>query len=340
MTEKRRPTMTDVAALAGVSQTTVSLVLNGIAEARVSDETITRVKKAAKSLSYVHAVRRAGNGSRHDNGVIGFLVDEISTDPWMAIALDGLREKAAATGLDIMTFVTSGDAEAESTAIRTLGKLNLKGLVYGTIQTRAVTPSNAVMGQQTVLLNCYLADRSVPSVTPGEVVGGRSATQHLIDLGHRRIAIIQGEEWMDASKDRLKGYRQALAAADLGFDERLVRPGNWEPSAGYAQTRELFKLAEPPTAIFCSNDLMALGSLEALKEMGKSIPGDVSVVGYDDREIAQFTHPPLTTVLLPHFEMGVMAAELLLERIDQPGLQPAQLKSECPLVVRASSGKA
>ena len=84
---------------------------------------------------------------------------------------------------------------------------------------------------------------------------------------------------------------------------------------------------------------MALGCIEALKELGKSIPGDVSVVGYDDREIAQFTHPPLTTVLLPHFEMGVMAAELLLERIDQPGLQPAQLKSECPLVVRASSGK-
>ncbi len=330
--------MTDVAALAGVSQTTVSLVLNGIGEARVSDETITRVKKAAKSLGYVHALRRAGNGTRPEGGVIGFLVDEISTDPWMAIALDGLREKAAATGLDIMTFVTSGDADAEASAIRTLGKLNLKGVVYGTIQTRAVTLSPAVADQQTVLLNCYLANRSVPSVTPGEVVGGRTATQHLIDLGHRSIAIIQGEEWMDASKDRLKGYRQALAAADIPYDERLVRPGNWEPSAGYTQTHELLKLSSPPTAIFCSNDLMALGCLEALKELGKAIPRDISVVGYDDREIAQFTHPPLTTVLLPHFEMGTLAAELLLERIEQPGMSPAQLKSECPLVVRESTG--
>jgi LacI family transcriptional regulator len=330
--------MTDVAALAGVSQTTVSLVLNGIGEARVSDETIARVKKAAKSLGYVHALRRAGSGTRPEGGVIGFLVDEISTDPWMAIALDGLREKAAATGLDIMTFVTSGDADAETSAIRTLGKLNLMGLIYGTIQTRAVTLSPAVLDQQAVLLNCYLSNRSVPSVTPGEVVGGRTATQHLIDLGHRRIAIIQGEEWMDASKDRLKGYRQALAAADIPYDERLVRPGNWEPSAGYAQTRELLKLAEPPTAIFCSNDLMALGCLEALKELGKAIPRDISVVGYDDREIAQFIHPPLTTVLLPHFEMGTMAAELLLERIEQPGMSPAQLKSECPLVVRESTG--
>jgi LacI family transcriptional regulator len=312
VTEKRRPTMTDVATLAGVSQTTVSLVLNGIAEARVSHETISRVKKATKTLGYVHAVRRTSNGSGQEGGVIGFIVDEISTDPWMAIALDGLRETAAANGFDILSFVTSGNADAEVSAIRTLSKLNLKGLVYGTIQTRAIPPSNVLYDQNTVLLNCYLADRSIPSVTPGEVVGGRSATQHLVDLGHRRIAVIQGEAWMDASKDRLKGYRQALAAADITFDQVLVRPGNWEPSAGFDQTKELLKLANPPTAIFCCNDLMASGCLEALKELGKSIPGDISVVGYDDREIAQFTHPPLTTVLLPHFEMGGLAAELLL----------------------------
>ena len=337
MTENRRPTMTDVAALAGVSQTTVSLVLNGIADARVSEETIMRVKKAAKSLNYTHVIRRQRTSGRQDTGVVGFIVDEMSTDPWMAMALDGVREKTAASGQDVIVFVTSGDAEAENAAIRTLLKLDLTGVIYGTIQTRAVTPSSAVLEQRIVLLNCFLKDRSIASVTPGEVVGGRSATQHLIDLGHKRIAIIQGEDWMDASKDRLKGYRQALAAADLLFDETLVRPGNWEPSAGYQQTMELMQLANPPTAIFCCNDLMAIGCIDALKTLGKSIPGDVSVVGYDDREIAQFTHPPLTTVLLTHFEVGVMAAELLLEKIDQPGVLPAQLKSECPLIVRETT---
>lgn len=338
MIDKRKPTMTDVAALAGVSQTTVSLVLNGIAEARVSDETIARVRKAAKSLNYAHAVRRNLPGTRQDGSVIGFIIDEVATDPWMAIALDGIREKTAVSGQDVLTFVTSGDAEAEATAIRTLGKLNLTGVIYGTIQTRAVTPAPAVLAQNVVLLNCYLADRSAASVTPGEVVGGRCATQHLIDLGHKRIAIIQGEEWMDASKDRLKGYRQALAAADLAVDETLIRPGNWEPSAGYAQTLELMRLNQPPSGIFCCNDLMALGCIEALKELGKNIPRDVSVIGYDDREIAQFIHPPLTTILLPHFEMGSLAVELLLERIEQPGLPPAQLKAECPLVARNSAG--
>lgn len=338
MTDKRKSTMTDVATLAGVSQTTVSLVLNGIAEARVSDETIARVKKAAKSLSYAHAIRRTGTGARQDSGVVGFIVDEMSTDPWMAMALDGVREKIAESGQDVVTFVTSGDADAEATAIRTLAKLNLTGVIYGTIQTRAVTPLAAVLEQHAVLLNCYLPDRSIPSVTPGEVVGGRRATQHLIQLGHGRIAIIQGEDWMDASRDRLKGYRQALAAADISFNESLVRPGNWEPSAGYAQTIELMRLSKPPSAIFCCNDLMALGCLEALRELGKRIPEDVSVVGYDNREIAQFIHPSLTTILLPHFEMGVQAAELLLERVDQPGTPAAQLKSECPLIERESAG--
>jgi LacI family transcriptional regulator len=336
--EKRRITMTDVATLAGVSQTTVSLVLNGIAEAKVSDKTIARVKEAAMALNYAHVVRRAGSVSRREGRVIGFVVDEMSTDPWMAIALDGIRETAAANGQDVLIFATSGNAEAEASAYQTLGRLSALGVIYGTIQTRAIGQPLSPPDLPVVLLNCYARDRSIPSVTPGEVVGGRNATRHLIELGHRRIAIIQGEDWMDASKDRLKGYRQALAAADLPFDDTLVRPGNWEPSDGYAQTMMLMRQAQPPSAIFCCNDLMALGCLEALKELGKKIPQDVSVVGYDDREIAQYVHPALTTVLLPHFEMGVLAAELLNEQIGHRGVPAPQLKSECSLVIRKSAG--
>lgn len=338
MPESRRPTMMDVAAAAGVSQTTVSLVLNGIAEARVSEETIERVRKAAEALNYSHNARRSGADERRDAVVIGFIVDEISTDPWMALALEGAREKAAEEGCEMVTFVTNGDAKAELSAVHMLLKLNFSGLIYGAIQTRAVTPPPPLLARSTVLLNCYVEGRNVPSVTPGEVVGGRSATQHLIDLGHRRIAIIQGEEWMDASRDRLKGYRQALSAADMPFDEALVRPGNWEPSAGYEQTLALMGIANPPTAIFCSNDMMALGCYQALRTRGLSVPQDVSVVGYDDREVAQFLHPPLTTVLLPHYDMGAMAVELLLERISASEKSSPQLKAECPLVVRNSAG--
>ncbi len=168
------------------------------------------------------------------------------------------------------------------------------------------------------------------------MIGGQTATSRLIAAGHRRIGYITGEPWMDASRDRLKGYRRALAGADIAFDPELVRPGNWEPSAGYEHTRALMALPSPPTGIFCSNDLMALGCYEALKEMGLRIPEDVAVVGYDDREIARYMHPPLTTVLLPHHEMGVEAAEYLIDTATRPRPGPTQIKVEGQLVERQS----
>jgi LacI family transcriptional regulator len=141
---------------------------------------------------------------------------------------------------------------------------------------------------------------------------------------------------MEASRHRLRGYRQALATADLPFDPDLVREGNWQPLSGYEAARELMNLKRPATAIFCGNDLMAVGAYEALHELGLRIPDDVAVMGYDDREIAQHLHPPLTTVLLPHFEMGSIAAEILLDTVSGSAGRPRQIKVECPIVRRGS----
>jgi LacI family transcriptional regulator len=333
---RQRATMTDVASLAGVSQTTVSLVLNNALGARLSQQTRQRVLEAARQVGYRLVKRNVEKRLAGEASVIGLIVDEMSTDPWCAIALDGIRDKAWEYGLTVSVCVTRGDADMEQAVQAQMGKQPLLGLIYGTIQTRRITPSPALFRLPTVLLNCYAADRSLPSVVPGEVLGGRTATERLIAAGHRRIAMIEGEVWMDASRDRLKGYRQALTSHEIPFDDVLVRPGNWEPSAGYEQTLELMKLPSPPTGIFCSNDLMALGCYEALKEIGKRIPQDVAVVGYDDREIAQFMRPPLTTVLLPHFEMGTVAAELIIDTASRPQSRAAQIKVECPLVERES----
>jgi LacI family transcriptional regulator len=331
----RGPTMTEVAAEAGVSQTTVSLVLNDAQGARLSAETRERVIAAAQRLGY-RLARRAASMQAAGATTIGFVVNEISTDPWMAIAMDGARDKAWEQGLTISAAVTRGDAELEEAVLAQMTAQPMLGLIYGTIHTRRITPPPALYRVPTVLLNCYVADRSLPSVVPAEVAGGHTATRRLIRAGHRRIGYINGEALMDACRDRLKGYRQALAAADLPFDPELVRPGNWEPSAGYEQTRALMQLADPPSAIFCANDLMAVGCIEALKELGMQVPEDVAVIGYDDREIAQFTHPPLTTVLLPHFEMGSEAAACLIEHARRPRPRPAQIKIECPLIERKS----
>ena len=332
------PTMTEVAAAAGVSQTTVSLVLNDALGARLSKETRQRVLDAAKGLNYRLVKRGLTRPSFTGTSVIGFIVDELSTDPWCAMALDGAREKAWEHGLTISAAITRGDAEMEQAVHAQMESQPLIGLIYGTIQTRRVTPSLAFYRIPAILMNCYVADRSLPSIMPGEILGGQTATTRLIKAGHRRIGLIEGEVWMDASRDRLKGYRQALANAEILYDLDLVRPGNWEPSAGYEQTRALMNLKAPPTAIFCSNDLMALGCYEALKELGKRIPDDVAVIGYDDREISQFTRPPLTTILLPHFEMGALAAEHIINNPAQAKGRQPQIKVECPLVERASVG--
>ncbi len=331
----RRPTMIDVANEARVSQTTVSLVLNHADGARLSAETRARVMKAAAKLGY-QQVRRGLAPGASAAAAIGFICDEISTDPWTAIGLDGVREKAWERGLTVMVMATRGDADMESAALAQLTAQPLVGLVYATINTRLIEAPAALSKTPTVLLNCHVANGALPSVVPGEVAGGHAATDVLIRAGHRRIGYINGEASMEASRHRLRGYRQALATADLPFDPDLTREGNWQPISGYEAARELMALKRPPTAIFCANDLMAVGCYDALHELGLKIPDDVAVMGYDDREIAQHLHPPLTTVLLPHFEMGLIAAEILLDAASGSTNRPRQIKVECPIVRRGS----
>lgn len=332
----RKPTMVDVANEAKVSQTTVSLVLNNADGARLSAETRERVHRAAGRLGY----KIGGSGAGHvgaRNSTIAFVCDEISTDPWTAIGFDGVREKAWERGYTVSVMATRGDAEMEATVLSQIAQQPVAGLVYATINTRLIHAPKALPVTPTVLLNCHADDSSLPSVVPGEVGGGHAATDYLIRAGHNRIGYVNGESSMEASRQRLKGYRQALATADLPFDPLLVRQGNWEPLSGYEATLELMRLPAPPTAIFCANDLMAVGCYDALRELELRVPEDVAVMGYDDREIARHIHPPLTTVLLPHFEMGVAAAELLFDLIDQPSSPRApQLKVECPIVERRS----
>ncbi len=224
-----------------------------------------RVHKAAAKVGYRMVRRgRAWPGSGGATA-IGFVCDEISTDPWTAIGLDGVREKAWEHGLTLSVAVTRGDPDIEQAALAMIEAQPLAGLIYATINTRVVEPPPALFRMRTVLLNCYVADRSLPSVVPGEVAGGHVATEALLRAGHRRIGYINGEPGMDAARDRLKGYRQALATADLPFDRDLVRDGNWQPVAGYERTLELMRLGVPPTAIFCGNDLMAMGCYDALQ---------------------------------------------------------------------------
>jgi LacI family transcriptional regulator len=339
--EKRRgrPTMTDVARIAGVSQSSVSLVLNQMTGSRISSDTQNRVLEAARQIGYaLPAIRReTANGA--ERRTIAYLVDEISTSPHPVINLDGARDFAFEQDFLVAAHVTRSNPELEEATIAAIKRdRSVVGVIYSTIFTRRVTLPKSLDDMPIVLLNCYTDARKHVAIVPGEVAGGFAATAHLTALGHRRIGFINGEPWMDASVDRLKGYRQALATVDVAFDERLVRSGDWLPLTGYHHTIDLLSMPEPPTAIFCGNDLMAIGAMEAASEAGLRVPDDLSIMGYDDQELARYTHPPLSTLVLPNYEMGQRAAEALLDiAVHGKALRPMTIKIDGPLVPRTST---
>ncbi|MEM8539570.1 MAG: substrate-binding domain-containing protein, partial [Pseudomonadota bacterium] len=210
-------------------------------------------------------------------------------------------------------------------------------IIYACVFTRRIEVPEMLKRTDTpvYLLNCYSDDLSMPAVIPSEVSGGHTATNALIKAGHKRIGIVVGETYQEGATSRLTGYRNALASADLPFEEDLVVEGNWLPSSGYEATQKLMQLSNPPTAIFCQNDRMAVGCYEALKEMGLSIPEDVSVIGYDDDELARHLSPPLTSMNMPDRALGRWVIEQLFHGPTGQTLHPLT-KLECELVERES----
>lgn len=341
----RRPTMTDIAKLAGVSQSTVSLVINHLSGARVTRATRETVLRIAREIGYPlerHQGRRDNRPGQARNLIV-YLTDELTTSPHAMQTMHGAKEAAWDQDCLVALFATRGEpAQEQAVLARMLDHPALLGVIYSTIFTRAVTLPAALTGAPTVLLNCHekghARERSHSSVVPAEQGGGYAATAHLIERGHRRIGFINGEGWIEAAGERLKGYRQALHEAGIPYDPALVREGDWQVSSGFDHALALLAIERRPSALFCANDLMAVGALDAARELKLAVPRDLSVVGYDDQDLARYTHPPLSTVLLPNYEMGRWAAETLIAEARGASGNVAAFQSECPLVSRDSVG--
>lgn len=335
------PTMTDVARAAGVSQSSVSLILNKITGARVAEVTRERVINAARDLGYYLPKQRWSKRGDTERNVIAYLVDEISTSPHPVVSLDGARDAGWEAGFLVEAHVTRSNPELEEATIAEINRdKSIIGVIYSTIFTRSVKLPKSLEKIPTVLLNCYCEPRSHIAILPGEKAGGFSATSHLLSLGHKRIGFINGEPWMDAALERLSGYRKALATANVSYDESIVRNGDWLPLRGYQLAFELLQKRNRPTAILCGNDLMAIGVLEAASEMGLKVPKDLSVMGYDDQELSRYTHPPLSTLVLPNYEMGQRATEVLLDiAVRGKNRLTKTIRINGPLVVRSTTGE-
>lgn len=332
--------MKDVAKRAGVSQTTVSFVLNHVEGSNIPVETQGRIFAAIEELGYrPNAMARHLRSSR--TNTIGFVSDVVATTPFAGQIIQGAQDAAWAQNYLLLVVNTGDNAAVTNAAVDTLLERRVDGILYATMYHRAVTPPRQINEAPTVLLDCFVEDRSLPSVVPDEFQGGYAATTALLHKGHRRIGFVNDNEPVPAMTGRKAGYRQALADFGVALDERLISHQTSEPAGGYAGVEQLLALPEPPTALFCFNDRMALGAYRYVQKQGLCIPEDLAIIGFDNQDmIAPYLDPPLTTMALPHYAMGQWAVNHLLQLIeqgDQPnGPPPCQHRCECPLITRAS----
>jgi len=331
---KKRVTMSDIAREAGCSQATVSIVLGYNDSVQISGALRTKVFRVAKEMGYQIVPKRTAEITPVFTRV-AFVIDSLTTSPEAIVAIEGVRQALSSTNALLVITETGNDPTLEPFALQTMIDDGADVIIYACIFTRmvALPPVLQKTKVPVVLLNCYTDEWRHPSVQPSEIAGGTRATGVLLEAGHIRIGTITGEDFMEATQDRLTGYRRAIASADIAFDHKLVVKGDWSVSAGFEGTRKLMSLESPPTAIFCQNDRMAVGCYEYLKEHGYVIPRDVSVVGYDDEEISRHLSPPLTTLVLPHRAMGRWAIEQILLAHPHDG---KPIKLECLLIERAS----
>ncbi len=314
--------MHDVAREAGVSQATVSLVLNDVSGSRFSDATKDRVQKAVETLGYrtnAHAkVLREGVA-----GMIGFIGDTVATSPFAGKIIEGAQERAWESGLLLIAINTGGDKELELASLETMLSYKVAGVVYASMYHQKLDVPEVLREVPTVVLNSEDKAGYFPGIAPDEVAGGLEATQYLLEAGHRRVAMINIETLesrLPGAVGRFEGYRRALEGAGLTLDPSLVRFGEGSENHGFKYALELMALPEPPTAIFCANDRTAWGAYQAMAQLGKKIPADVSIIGFDNQEtLAPHLRPGLTTLNLPFEQMGRRAVDLILEGVKPLG---------------------
>ncbi|MBC9822612.1 LacI family DNA-binding transcriptional regulator [Terrabacter sp. MAHUQ-38] len=339
MAKTPKTSMRDVAAAAGVSVTTVSHVLNDVPGKRITADTRDRVRAVAQELGYRH--NHLARGLRLGRSqTLALVSDVIATTPFAGQMVLGAQEAAAKVGWVLMLVNTSRDPALEAREIRSLLERQVDGFLYATMFHRIVEVPELLVDTPTVLLDARSASGSVSSVVPDEVSGGRTAVEELVRHGHRRIGFLTNVDDIPATAGRLEGYRQALAAAGIALDETLVAADTSDSYGGERAARRLLTRTDRPTGIFCFSDRMAMGAYHVAAELGLRIPQDLSVVGFDNQAfVADGLRPELTTLALPHYEMGVWAVEQLLQEMDLAApVTPSHQSLPCPIVRRSSVG--
>ena len=332
----RQPSIKDIARMARVSHPTVSRALQN--SPLVNAETAAKIRKIAEAAGYRPSAVARGLVTRRTR-TVGLVVTTVA-DPFAGEVACGIEQAANDHGYAVFLANSNADAEHERKVVQALAERRVDGIIVTSSRVGSdYLPMLAQLNVPMVLVNDQYPGEFVHSVMIANEDGSRAATEHLIDLGHRRIAYVGDRSGYQTETERLEGYRQALSAAGIEFDAELAVHGDGRPEGAAEAMEALLKLAEPPTAVCCYNDMTALGAMRAIRARGLRVPEDVSVTGFDDLFFAEYLEPPLTTVRQPMRRMGEMAMENLLKLMSGED-SVAQVKVEAELIVRSSTAKA
>jgi DNA-binding LacI/PurR family transcriptional regulator len=330
---QNRTTIKDVSLAAGVSTATVSRVLAGFSE--VSEDARQRVMLASKALNY-QPNRNARNLRMSTTSTIGVVISDIQ-NPFFGSVVRGIEKVTIKDDYTIILGNSDEDPEREKKLIAMLLEEGVAGIILVPTNTDAESYSPlSASGTPLVVIDRRLPIPDLDMVLVNGAAGAELAVDHLVSLGHRRISFVGGMKHLSVMSERESGYLAALQKHHLPFIADYLSQGNNRQDGGYAAVCDLLSLSRPPTAILIANNMMTLGGLQAIHEMGLEIPDQVSLVGFDDMDWAASLRPPLTVVAQPAYEMGETAARLLLERIRTPELAHKTVVLNTHLVVRAS----
>lgn len=315
---QRRVTIKDVAMDAGVSITTVSHVINDVPGKRVNKETRARVQAAAERLGY--SPNRLAQSLRNQRaGSVAMIGDEIVTTPFAGGLILGAQDVTMAHDSVLLVLNTGYEPAVEAREVEELTRHQVDGVLYAAMYNRAVTIPAALRGTPVVVVNGTSEDPTISWIAPDEEAGGWDAADVLVAAGHRRLGLLNNRDDIPARHGRERGFRRRAAEAGLSAQGVVVAYAEADPQPAYEAALAMLDRPDRPTGLFCFNDRVAMGAYGAAAALGLRIPEDLSVVGFDNQPyVADGLFPGLTTVGLPHYEMGAWAAEQLFARIEAP----------------------
>lgn len=325
-------TMKDIARLAQVSTSTVSHVING--SRFVSDEIREKVMRIVAELNYTPSAVARSLKVR-ETKTIGLLVTA-TNNPFFAEVMAGVEQYCQKNQYNLIISTTGGDAKRLQQNLQTLIHKQVDGVLLMCGDSRFQADMELTVSLPLVVMDWWFTELNADKILDNSEHGGYLATKSMVDAGHQKIGIITGNLRKSVAKNRLQGYKKALSEANIVLNPDWIVESHFDFEGGIVGAQKLLSLSDRPTAIFCCSDTIAIGAYQAIQNQGLRIPQDISIMGYDDIELARYLFPSLSTISQPKAELGKLAVETLLQRIQEPNENYRTLVLEPACILRES----